>query len=235
MKTTAIKNLNIPGSPEDLLDMYELRDRILLQKQLNDNIIDYIRNYHNSFLKNHRELEKILPDHTINEYHIQWLNQLNSNEKDDNYKWKYECELQFNTLYLTNFKDRIIYNCYPIHENNRKFYYEQKENILLVRQIFEKHSTFSRSYNPQLLYDLYHHEAIPIGRLRASKKTIDMLSKWSDKIIIMQPHMLESVDKKYHDKVICVDVGEDRFGIYIHPELLDMTKQAGEWLHNNIK
>ena len=52
---TQINDLIIPGKPEDLLDMYELRDRIILQKQLNDNIINYIRNYHNSFIKNEAE------------------------------------------------------------------------------------------------------------------------------------------------------------------------------------
>lgn len=153
MVTKQIQDLTIPGKPEDLLDMYELRDRIVLQKQLNDNIINYIRTYHNSFLKNEKEMTDILPDHTINEYHIMWLNQLGreGKEKADNYEWKYECELQYDTYYLTNYKERIVYNCYPIAENNRNFYYEQQDNILLVRQVFERHSSRSRSYNPCIL------------------------------------------------------------------------------------
>lgn len=83
-----------------------------------------------------------------------------------------------------------------------------------------------------VLHDLHGHEAIPVGRLRVSKETMNMMCEWSDVIVIMQSHMTSSIDEKFHDKLKCVDVGEDRFGIYVHPELLSMVKEGATWLLN---
>lgn len=83
-----------------------------------------------------------------------------------------------------------------------------------------------------VLHDIMGHEAIPVGRIRISKKTMNYFCRWADKIIIMQPHMEESIDKKFKEKLLCVDVGVDRFGVYVHPELLEITKQAAIWLES---
>ena len=73
-------------------------------------------------------------------------------------------------------------------------------------------------------------EAIAIGRMIVSKETMQMLCNWADVIVVMQPHMQQSVPEDFHHKVRCIDVGEDRFGIYIHPELLPMVRNGAHWL-----
>lgn len=81
-----------------------------------------------------------------------------------------------------------------------------------------------------VLHDIMGHEAIPVGRWRVSKETMNMMCKWADKIIIMQPHMEESIEKKFKKKLLCIDVGIDRFGVYVHPELLQIVNQGALWL-----
>lgn len=84
-----------------------------------------------------------------------------------------------------------------------------------------------------VLHNELKQEAIPIGRLMVSKKTMDYFCKWADVIVLTQPHMEESINKKFKDKLRCVDIGEDRFGVYIHPELLPMVIEGAKWLVNN--
>ncbi len=76
------------------------------------------------------------------------------------------------------------------------------------------------------LKELHRQEAIAIGRWRVSPLTMEMLCSWADKIIVMQPHMVESVPAQFHGKTVCVDVGEDRFGIQVHPELWVMVQSG---------
>jgi hypothetical protein len=61
-----------------------------------------------------------------------------------------------------------------------------------------------------------------------------MLCEWADRIVIMQAHMVESVPEDLRLKTLSVDVGVDRFGIYIHPELLQMVQRGAEWLENRV-
>lgn len=81
-----------------------------------------------------------------------------------------------------------------------------------------------------VLHDLLGHEAIAVGRIRVSQETLDTFCDWADTVVIMQPHMQESISNKFHSKLKCVDVGIDRFGISIHPDLLKMVKSGAEWL-----
>lgn len=76
----------------------------------------------------------------------------------------------------------------------------------------------------------HNREAIAVGRLYMSPETMEMLTSWADRIVLMQPHMTESIPVEYVDKVIVADVGPDRFGIYIHPELNEMVVQAAQYL-----
>lgn len=73
-------------------------------------------------------------------------------------------------------------------------------------------------------------EAIAVGRIHVSKETMYMLTNWADRIILMQPHMIESIPKYFRSKCIVVDVGEDRWGVSIHPELNSIADQAAKWL-----
>lgn len=81
-----------------------------------------------------------------------------------------------------------------------------------------------------VLHDLKGHEAIAVGRLRTSPETMDMLCGWAQRIVLMQPHMLESISENHRSRVLVTDVGVDRFGIYIHPELFSMASDAATWL-----
>lgn len=81
-----------------------------------------------------------------------------------------------------------------------------------------------------VLHDLHGHEAIAVGRLRVSAETLETFCAWADKVVLMQPHMIESVPLAHREKVLVTDVGVDRFGIHIHPELLEMAHGAAKWL-----
>jgi predicted protein tyrosine phosphatase len=81
-----------------------------------------------------------------------------------------------------------------------------------------------------VLHDELLHEAIPVGRLRVSPATMRMLCEWADIIVIMQPHMEECVPKEFKPKLRCVDVGADRYGVFVHPELLPQVRAGAKWL-----
>jgi predicted protein tyrosine phosphatase len=70
------------------------------------------------------------------------------------------------------------------------------------------------------------HEAIAAGQWTCSPKTMHMLCKWADKIVVMQPQIAECVPPPFRAKTVCVDVGPDRFGVYIHPDLLEMVRSG---------
>ncbi len=81
-----------------------------------------------------------------------------------------------------------------------------------------------------VLHDLRGHEAIAVGRLRVSASTMQYLCNWADRIVIMQPHMEESIPIGCKDKLRCVDVGPDRFGMWVHPELLQAVNRGADFL-----
>lgn len=83
-----------------------------------------------------------------------------------------------------------------------------------------------------VLHDLRGQEAIAVGRIRISKETMQYMCEWADTIVIMQPHMMESIPDLMRFKTVCCDVGVDRFGIYIHPELLEFVTAGANWLLN---
>lgn len=65
----------------------------------------------------------------------------------------------------------------------------------------------------------YGREAVAVGRLYMSKETMYLLANQFDRIILTQAHMLESIPSEFHWKVQIHDVGQDRWGISIAPEL----------------
>jgi hypothetical protein len=70
----------------------------------------------------------------------------------------------------------------------------------------------------------YNQEAIAAGRLHLSPATMHMLAEWADRIILMQPQMQSSIPTMFADKITVTDVGEDRWGVYVHPELLQLAQ-----------
>jgi predicted protein tyrosine phosphatase len=73
-------------------------------------------------------------------------------------------------------------------------------------------------------------EAIAIGRIHVSEETMNMMCEWADRIVIMEPHMDESIPLEFRDKLLCCDVGPDRYGIHIHNELLEQVRVGADWL-----
>ena len=72
----------------------------------------------------------------------------------------------------------------------------------------------------------YGREAIAVGRLYMSPETLVMLSEWADRIVITQPHMIESIPEYQHHKVNIVDFGPDSWGISI-PQTLNQAADFG--------
>lgn len=85
-----------------------------------------------------------------------------------------------------------------------------------------------------VLHDLRGQEAIPIGRLRVSPETMAYFCLWAERIVIMQPHMEESVPLEFRHKIDCVDVGPDRFGLWVHPDLDALVKAGAEKLLGSL-
>lgn len=76
-------------------------------------------------------------------------------------------------------------------------------------------------------------EAIAVGRLCVSPETMMMMCSWADRIVLMQPHMITSVPDEHLQKCRTVDVGPDRYGIWIHPDLISQVVPAAAWLVEN--
>lgn len=78
----------------------------------------------------------------------------------------------------------------------------------------------------------YHHghEVLACGWESNSTETIEMLCKWADVIIIMQPQFEKYIPISHHTndkgerKLFCYDVGEDRFGSAFHSDLQNILE-----------
>jgi predicted protein tyrosine phosphatase len=62
-------------------------------------------------------------------------------------------------------------------------------------------------------------DAVPVGHDANSQETIDMLSDWADKILVMQPKYASGILKKNAHKVVIADVGPDVWGNPLDPDL----------------
>lgn len=76
----------------------------------------------------------------------------------------------------------------------------------------------------------YHQEAIAVGRIYMSDETMRVFSEWADVIVVVQPHMSESIPESEHGKVVCWDMGTDKWGQDFKPGLLQSAQRGAEWL-----
>lgn len=84
----------------------------------------------------------------------------------------------------------------------------------------------------------YHVDAVAIGHEGNSATTKHMLSKWADVIIVAESYMQDFISKKYAKKTIVLSVGEDIWGMALHPELIalcDRLIMANEFLMTQIE
>lgn len=76
-----------------------------------------------------------------------------------------------------------------------------------------------------LLKNKYGHESLACGQDNNSgnyAETIEMLCNWADYVIVLTEDYKKFVPEKYKEKLLCYDVGTDRFGYAFHPELLGL-------------
>jgi predicted protein tyrosine phosphatase len=86
-----------------------------------------------------------------------------------------------------------------------------------------------------ILHDLRGQEAISIGWRWASEETMSMLCDWADVIVIMQPSMSEKIHQRFWSKLKCIDVGQDNYGINIHPSLYQLVEEGARNLLEEVR
>lgn len=70
------------------------------------------------------------------------------------------------------------------------------------------------------------HDALAIAWRFNSPETLEMMSRWAEMIVVMEPYMVEKIPAAWREKVTICDVGPDRYGQSLHPELV---QQIREW------
>lgn len=75
-----------------------------------------------------------------------------------------------------------------------------------------------------LLKYVYGHDVLACGWESNTQETREMLYRWADVIVIMQPEMEQYVPQEHHNagdrrKLLCYDVGPDNYGSPFHPSL----------------
>ena len=68
------------------------------------------------------------------------------------------------------------------------------------------------------------YDALAASWKRNSLGTLMMLYNWADRIIIMQPEFREKVIPTCYHKITVYDVGPDRWGSALHPDLLEIIE-----------
>jgi len=81
-----------------------------------------------------------------------------------------------------------------------------------------------RSFTLSTLLKLkYNQEAIAVGWQYMDKAAFRALSKWADYIIFMQPwEPGQWIPKEYQNKVRVLDIGEDRWGVSLNIDLVNI-------------
>jgi len=71
----------------------------------------------------------------------------------------------------------------------------------------------------------YNIDAVAASWEKNTKRTLDMLCEWADKIIFVEAQFIKYVPKKYSKKFIVIELGPDRWGNSLHPELINICGQ----------
>ena len=81
-----------------------------------------------------------------------------------------------------------------------------------------------------LAYALKHevnprHDALAMGLVTNNPDTQLMLFNWAERIIVMEERLKEPIPPIFHSKVSVCEVGPDRYGIYVHPDLIKLVRE----------
>jgi len=80
----------------------------------------------------------------------------------------------------------------------------------------------------------YKVDAIPVS-YRTSKKTLSMLFEWADKIIVVQEGMKDKIPVQFLEKVVVLEIGPDRWGRSLHPELMQLCIALVDFNKDTLK
>ena len=64
------------------------------------------------------------------------------------------------------------------------------------------------------------HDSIAASWRFNTPETITMLCAWAEFVVVMEPYMLEKIPQEYRSKSKVCDVGPDRYGQPLHPDLV---------------
>lgn len=78
-----------------------------------------------------------------------------------------------------------------------------------------------RSVALAFLFKMNGVDAVACGAKWSKPDTVEMLSKWATHILIAEGWMKEHIPKRFHKKVVDMEIGPDRWGL-AHKELLDL-------------
>jgi len=68
------------------------------------------------------------------------------------------------------------------------------------------------------------YDALAVGIAKNSVETRSMLSKWADRIIVMERKFKGWIPTDYDHKITTYDVGPDIWGNCFHPDLLEIIE-----------
>jgi predicted protein tyrosine phosphatase len=70
------------------------------------------------------------------------------------------------------------------------------------------------------------HDAIAIAGRWNTRETINMLCEWAELIVVMETYMAKKyIEERFRHKLKICDVGPDRFGWALHPELQGLVRK----------
>lgn len=64
------------------------------------------------------------------------------------------------------------------------------------------------------------HDAVAASWQWNSPQTLEMLGQWAELVVVMEPWMVERLPQPIRAKTAVCDVGPDRYGTPINPELV---------------
>lgn len=114
-----MKKLELPPNPQDLLNLYSLRDQMRLKEELENNIESYIWNYVKSFFMTSDEILKYIPNEKHKEYFLDSVINvdLSSALKECDKDFKFADE-STKIYYLVSHKEKTILPFGPIYDRD---------------------------------------------------------------------------------------------------------------------
>ena len=68
-------------------------------------------------------------------------------------------------------------------------------------------------------------DALACSWQKNTPETIQMLCEWADAIALLESSFKVHVPTRYHDKIAIFDVGPDRWGNPLHPDLIALLTE----------